>query len=108
MDQTVEKMAEEKANMMGNQFFGKVSDQTISKEDMFRGLLKNKYIVLDEQFSEAAREHTRCCNNDKYSSATFEAQNKCKLIEAKMDVVSDLLQAFEDMLTPATPMAMAV
>lgn len=108
MNQTIEKTTDENTNMMNNQFFGEVSEQTMSKEDMFRGLLKNKYIVLDEQFTEAARVHTRCCNNEKYSNATFEAQNKCKLIEAQMKVVSELLQDFEDMLTPDTSMAMAV
>ena len=46
MDQTIEKMADEKANMMGNQFFGTPHEET--KECAVMGLIKNQIIVLDE------------------------------------------------------------
>ena len=41
MDQTIEKMADEKANMMGNQFFGEVSHDE-PKECAVMGLIKIK------------------------------------------------------------------
>lgn len=40
MDQTIEKMADEKANMMGNQFFGTPHEET--KECAVMGLIKNQ------------------------------------------------------------------
>ena len=42
MDQTIEKMADEKANMMGNQFFGTPHEET--KECAVMGLIKNQML----------------------------------------------------------------
>ena len=103
--QTEEKKEMEMNNkMMGNQFFGDV-DKTISKECAIMGLIKNQKIVLEEEYSEAKDKYAGAILKDKYCPATYEAEFKCRLLEAKLDVVTQMQRDVENMLPP---MAMAM
>lgn len=90
--------------MMGNQFFGDV-EKTMSKDCAIMGLIKNQKIVLEEEYSEAKDKYAGAILKDKYCPATYEAEFKCRLIEAKLDIVSQMQRDVENMLTP---LAMAV
>ncbi len=104
--QTEEKKEMEMNNkMMGNQFFGDVEKMTMSKECAIVGLIKNQKIVLEEEYSEAKDKYAGAILKDKYCPATYEAEFKCRLLEAKLDVVSQMQRDIENMLPP---MAMVV
>ena len=90
--------------MMGNQFFGDV-EKTMSKDCAIMGLIKNQKIVLEEEYSEAKDKYAGAILKDKYCPATYEAEFKCRSIEAKLDIVSQMQRDVENMLTP---LAMAV
>ena len=66
---------------------------------------KNQKIVLEEEYSEAKDKYAGAILKDKYCPATYEAEFKCRLIEAKLDIVSQMQRDVENMLTP---LAMAV
>lgn len=104
--QTLENTKTEHQNsMMGNQFFGDVDKMSMSKECAIIGLIKNQKIVLEEEYSEAKDKYAGAILKDKYCPATYEAEFKCRLLEAKLDVVSQMQRDIENMLPP---LAMAV
>ena len=104
--QTLENTKTEHQNsMMGNQFFGDVDKMSMSKECAIIGLIKNQKIVLEKEYSEAKDKYAGAILKDKYCPATYEAEFKCRLLEAKLDVVSQMQRDIENMLPP---LAMAV
>lgn len=76
MDQTIEKMADEKANMMGNQFFGTPHEET--KECAVMGLIKNQIIVLDEELNEAKLRYADVALEEENWSAKYERKQACQ------------------------------
>lgn len=108
MDQTIEKMADEKANMMGNQFFGEVSHDE-PKECAVMGLIKNQIIVLDEELNEAKLRYADVALEEENWSAKYERKQACKIIEGQIAILNKLQNDFESMITPMPKsMAMAV
>lgn len=108
MDQTVEKMADEKANMMGNQFFGEVSHDE-PKECAVMGLIKNQIIVLDEELNKAKLRYADVALEEENWSAKYERKQACKILEGQIAILNKLQNDFENMLTPMPKsMAMAV
>lgn len=99
MDQTIEKMADEKANMMGNQFFGEVSHEE-PKECAVMGLIKNQIIALEEQLEVAYNKLGRVSTDDDNWSAKYERKMSCKILESQIAILSKLQKDFEYMLTP--------
>lgn len=107
MDQTIEKMADEKANMMGNQFFGTPHEET--KECAVMGLIKNQIIVLDEELNEAKLRYADVALEEENWSAKYERKQACKILEGQIAILNKLQNDFENMLTPMPKsMAMAV
>lgn len=108
MDQTIEKMTDEKANMMGNQFFGEVSHDE-PKECAVMGLIKNQIIVLDEELNEAKLRYADVALEEENWSAKYERKQTCKILEGQISILNKLQKDFECMLTPMSKsMAMAV
>ncbi len=111
MDQTVEKMADEKANMMGNQFFGKVSHDD-PKECVAMsvvGVIKNQVIVLEEELNDAKLRYADVALEEENWSAKYERKQACKILEGQIAILNKVEQDIESMLTPMSkPMAMAV
>lgn len=108
MDQTIEKMADEKANMMGNQFFGEVSHDE-PKECAVMGLIKNQVIVLEEELNDAKLKYADVALEEENWSAKYERKQACKILEGQIAILNKLQRDFECMLTPMSkPMAMAV
>ena len=106
MDQTIEKMADEKANMMGNQFFGTPHEET--KECAVMGLIKNQIIVLDEELNEAKLRYADVALEEENWSAKYERKQACKILEGQIAILNKLQRDFECMLTPMSKsMAMA-
>ena len=105
MDQTVEKMADEKANMMGNQFFGTPPEET--KECAVMGLIKNQIIVLDEELNEAKLRYADVALEEENWSAKYERKQACKILEGQIAILNKLQRDFECMLTPM-PKSMAM
>lgn len=107
MDQTIEKMADEKANMMGNQFFGEVSHEE-PKECAVMGLIKNQIIVLDEELNDAKLRYADVALEEENWSAKYERKQACKILEGQIAILNKLQKDFECMLTPMSKsMAMA-
>lgn len=108
MDQTVEKMANENSNMMGNQFFGEVSHDE-PKECAVMGLIKNQVIVLEEELNDAKLKYADVALEEENWSAKYERKQACKILEGQIAILNKLQRDFECMLTPMSkPMAMAV
>lgn len=106
MDQTIEKMADEKANMMGNQFFGEVSHDE-PKECAVMGLIKNQIIVLDEELNDAKLRYADVALEEENWSAKYERKQACKILEGQIAILNKLQKDFECMLTPM-PKSMAM
>ncbi len=106
MDQTMDKMADEKANMMGNQFFGEVSHDE-PKECAVMGLIKNQIIVLDEELNEAKLRYADVALEEENWSAKYERKQTCKILEGQIAILNKLQRDFECMLTPM-PKSMAM
>ncbi len=105
MDQTIEKMADEKANMMGNQFFGTPHEET--KECAVMGLIKNQIIVLDEELNDAKLRYADVALEEENWSAKYERKQACKILEGQIAILNKLQRDFECMLTPM-PKSMAM
>ena len=103
MNSTMEKMADEKSSMMGNQFFGEVSHDE-PKECAIIGLIKNQKIVLEERLSDAKLKFADATLDKENWSMAKEREIACKVIEGQVLILSKLEQDFENMLTPM-PMA---
>lgn len=106
MDQTIEKMADEKANMMGNQFFGEVSHDE-PKECAVMGLIKNQIIVLDEELNDAKLRYADVALEEENWSAKYERKQACKILEGQIAILNKLQKDFECMLNPM-PKSMAM
>lgn len=105
MDQTIEKMADEKANMMGNQFFGTPHEEP--KECAVMGLIKNQIIVLDEELNDAKLRYADVALEEENWSAKYERKQACKILEGQIAILNKLQRDFECMLTPM-PKSMAM
>lgn len=105
MNQTIEKMADEKANMMGNQFFGTPHEET--KECAVMGLIKNQIIVLDEELNEAKLRYADVALEEENWSAKYERKQACKILEGQIAILNKLQRDFECMITPM-PKTMAM
>lgn len=105
MDQTIEKMADEKANMMGNQFFGTPHEET--KECAVMGLIKNQIIVLGEELNDAKLRYADVALEEENWSAKYERKQACKILEGQIAILNKLQKDFECMLTPM-PKSMAM
>ena len=92
-------MADEKANMMGNQFFGEVSHDE-PKECAVMGLIKNQIIVLDEELNEAKLRYADVALEEENWSAKYERKQACKILEGQIAILNKLQREFENMLTP--------
>lgn len=105
MDQTIEKIADEKANMMGNQFFGTPHEET--KECAVMGLIKNQIIVLNEELNDAKLRYADVALEEENWSAKYERKQACKILEGQIAILNKLQRDFECMLTPM-PKSMAM
>lgn len=103
MNSTLEKMPNE--NKQDTQFYGDFMKKEESKECAIMGLIKNQKIVLEEEFAEAKENYASRLLKDKYSPETYNAEFKCRIIEARMDTVSKLQRDLENMLSPSFSMA---
>ncbi len=99
MNSTMESMNDKMPEMMGNQFFGEVSD-TDPKECAIMGLIKNQIIVLGEELNEAQRKLGIVSMEEENWSAKYERKMECKVLQGKIDILTKLKNDFECMLTP--------
>lgn len=103
---TAEKTAEEKPNnmMMGNHFFGEVTTEEkeeTPKECSVVGIIKNFINDLEEKMEAADKDFSRAYHREKYSPATYEADEKCKLLEAQKKILTEVVNTIEYMITPS-------
>ena len=85
------------ANLAGDMH---TEDKTISKEDAIMGLIKNQIIDLQGNIDEANITFAKAYQNDKYSKATYEAEENCKMLNAQMSMLNRLVSAIEYMFSP--------
>ena len=81
--------------------------KAISKEDAIMGLIKNQIIDLQGNIDEANITFAKAYQNDKYSKATYEAEENCKMLNAQMSMLNRVVSAIEYMFSPmdsSTPM----
>lgn len=108
MNQTMEKMVEEKTNMTDGQFVGEVSNDE-PKECAVMGLIKNQIIILEEELEDAYNKLGRVSTDEENWSAKYERKLACKILEGKISILNKLQNDFECMLTSAIkPVHMAV
>ncbi len=74
--------------------------KSISKEDAILGLIKNQMIDLQANIDEANITFAKAYQNDKYSKATYEAEENCKMLNAQMSMLNRLVDTIEYMLSP--------
>lgn len=105
MSLTNDKMPENNSSMMGNQFFGKPHED--SKECAMIGLIKNQIHDLEDELNEAKlRFADATLDKDNWSMAK-EREIACKVVEGQIAILARLQNAYEDMLSPMSSMAMA-
>ena len=85
------------ANLAGDMH---TEDKTISKEDAIMGLIKNQMIDLQANIDEANITFAKAYQNDKYSKATYEAEENCKMLNAQMSMLNRIVSAIEYMFSP--------
>lgn len=103
MNSTMETMPNE--TKQENQFYGDFLKKEETRENAMLGLIKNQKIMLEEEFAEAKEKYAGRLLKDKYCPETYEAEFKCRLIEAKMDIVSKIQKDLENMLSPSFAIA---
>ena len=103
MNSTMEKMADEKSNTMGNQFFGEISHDD-PKECAVMGLIKNQIHDLEEHLESAKIKFANATLDKDNWSMAKECEIACKVIDGQINILSKLQHDFECMLTPI-PMA---
>lgn len=99
---TAEQMHDAMPDLKSGEFTANLGDDNKEdpKECAFMGLIKNQMIVLEEQYAQAKDTFATAKLNDKYSPASYEAELNCRLIEAKIDILTKLQKDFECMLSP--------
>lgn len=103
MNSTLEKMPNEKKQ--DTQFYGDFMKKEESRECAIMGVIKNQKIVFEEEFAQAKEKYASKLLKDKYNPETYEAEFKCRIIEAKMDTITKLQRDLENMLSPSFSMA---
>lgn len=73
--------------------------------DMLMGVVKNQINDLNEDIDEADKAFARAHHNDKYSKATYDAEETCKLLNAQKGILNKVLSAMEDMMSSIMPMS---
>lgn len=101
MNSTMEKMADENPSMMDTTVFIDPSTISDSKECAILGLIKNQRIVLEEEFTTAKEKYAGKLLNDKYNPDTYNAELDCRIIDAKLNVVTMMQKNVEKMLSSA-------
>ena len=85
------------ANLAGDMH---TEDKTISKEDAIMGLIKNQMVDLQSNIDEANITFAKAYQNDKYSKATYEAEENCKMLNAQMSMLNRIVSAIDYMFSP--------
>lgn len=101
------------SNMMNPSFYGEFTNnvdesETRKKECAIIGLIKNQINVLEEEIDEAHKSFSRAYHNERYSQTTYEADEKCKMLKAKKDILVKVKGDIEDMLTLSEKTVMAM
>lgn len=91
-----------KANLAGEM---EQSEEEINPINAVIGVVRNKINDLAEELDMADIEFARAHHNDKYSKATYDAEETCKLINAKKSVLENVLVSMEDMVSSMMPMS---
>ena len=106
--QMIEKTMEEKPTnmMMGNQFFGAIDEkkEEMHKECSVVGLLKNFINDIDEKMEAADKNFSRAYHKERYSQATYEADENWKMLNAQKEILNKAVKTIENMLIPSTSM----
>lgn len=99
---TAEQMHDAMPDLKSGEFTANLGDDTkeVSNECAVMGLIKNQMLVLEEDYAAAKDSFATAKLNDKYSPASYEAELNCRLIEAKIEILSKLKNDFECMLSP--------
>ena len=56
---------------------------------------------LEEKMEAADKDFSRAYHREKYSPATYEADEKCKLLEAQKKILTEVVNTIEYMITPS-------
>ena len=106
--QMIEKTMDEKTPnmMMGNQFFGSIDEKKEEKlkECSVVGILKNFINDIDEKMEAADKNFSRAYHKERYSQATYEADENWKMLNAQKETLNKAVKTIENMLTPSTAM----
>ena len=91
-----------KANLAGEM---EQSEEEINPINAVIGVVRNKINDLAEELDMADIEFARAHHNDKYSKATYDAEETCRLLNAKKSVLENVLVSMEDMVSSMMPMS---
>ena len=67
------------------------------------GVVKSQINDLCDEIDEADKAFARSHHNDKYSKATYDAEETCKLLNAQKGILDKVLFAMEDIKSSMMP-----
>ncbi len=89
-----------KANLAGKM---KEPEEEMNPVNAIIGVVRNKINDLADELDMADIEFARAHHNDKYSKATYDAEETCRLLNAKKSVLENVLISMEDMISSMMP-----
>ena len=108
MNSTDEKMQNETMSMNTQFNADFLHREDEKKECAIMGLIRNQKIVLEEELNEAKLKYADVALEDENWSGKYERKMACKVLEGQIFILGKLEKDFENMLSPMTPMPMAV
>ena len=91
-----------KANLAGEM---EQPEEEMNPVNAIIGVVRNKINDLADELDMADIEFARAHHNDKYSKATYDAEETCRLLNAKKSVLENVLVSMEDMISSMMPMS---
>lgn len=89
-----------KANLAGEM---KQPEEEMNPIDIMMGVVKSQINDLCDEIDEADKAFARSHHNDKYSKATYDAEETCKLLNAQKGILDKVLFAMEDIKSSMMP-----
>lgn len=109
-NEKMESMSMDSMSMKNNKFYGEVShtNDKISSECAFIGLIKNTRLMLEDKLREAKLKFADVALEKENWSGKYEKEMACKIIEGQMSMLDKLEKDFECMITPKEQPVMAM
>lgn len=108
MEEQTEMMNSEMPEMMKANLAGEMempTEEVMNIPNALMGVVKNQINDLEDEIDEADKAFARAHHNDKYSKATYDAEETCKLLNAQRCMLNKVLFAMEDIMTSKMPIS---